>query len=357
MGSLGHTGPTVDGGSIPTPSLHFIEISPRDATELVIEHHYAHRQAPITWAWGIEVAGRIQGVLTIGKPCTWSTKVGIVGETEPDLENPKARCHDVFELNRLWAHDDLPRNTESRFIGWCLRQVRALHPNIILVSYADGDQGHIGGVYKATNWLYLGVSIKFKDIIPEGMTCNYRSVAEDIRGGVVFECPVHSFFEGPLPPKNKGKSRELPAVPDTLPCPQCHKESLKLRSRAWCFRRESDGILKKRGNRIRWNHFVNGKIYKMTLQPRTGKHQYVWFSNRADQSLLPRSIQPYPTVIAPQSLNSQPKPKSRGRGSNIKERNKMVLSLGGSTINGGKNSKLAGASATKVREFVPFGTN
>jgi len=290
---------------------------------MVIEYHYAHRQAPITWAWGVEVAGKVLGVLTIGKPCTWSTKVGVVGETKSDLENPNARCHDVFELNRLWLHDSLPRNTESQFIGWCLRQVRKLHPGIILVSYTDGEQGHVGVVYQATNWLYLGASTKFNDIIPEGIDCDYRSVAEEIRGGVVFECPGHGFFEGPLPHKNKGKSRELPETPTTLPCPHCSEASPKLRSRAWCFVRESDGVLRKRGTKIKWTHCVNGKAYQMKLQPRTGKHQYIWFSNPADQARLPRPIQPYPTTIAIQPSKLKQKSKFRKRGVDIKGQKKI----------------------------------
>jgi hypothetical protein len=295
-----HTVPSVGGGSIPAPSLQFRPISARAATKIIIEHHYAHRQAPITWSWGILVGDRILGVLTIGKPCTWSTKVGIVGETQEELENPKARCHDVFELNRLWLHDDLPRNSESQFIGWCQRQVKQLHPGIILVSYADGSRGHIGVVYKATNWLYMGESAKIKDIMPAGLTSDYRSVAEKIRGGVVFECPAHGYFEGPLPRKNKGKSRYLPPVPISLPCPQCQNLAPKLRSRAWCFIREQDGILKNRGTNKQWTHFVDNKKYTMILQPRTGKHQYVWFSDPQDRALLSRPIKSYPQAAASQ---------------------------------------------------------
>jgi len=74
------------------------------------------------------------------------------------MNDPLARSKDVFELNRLWVHDSLPRNTESQFVGWYLRQIKRVHPNIILISYADGSRkspdgrSHVGIVYQATNW-------------------------------------------------------------------------------------------------------------------------------------------------------------------------------------------------------------
>jgi hypothetical protein len=54
--------------------------------------------------------------------------------------------------------DDCPKNSESRFIGWALRQLKKVMPPLILISYADTAQNHIGAVYMATNWIYLGLS-------------------------------------------------------------------------------------------------------------------------------------------------------------------------------------------------------
>ena len=130
--------PQEDGGSIPTPSLHFVELEKRQATALVIEHHYLHRKCPISFCWGIAVEGKILGVLTVGKPCSWSATCGVVGEKYADMGDPAARSKDVFELNRLWAHDCLPRCTESRFVGWCLRWLRKFHR----VGAGDGLRGH-----------------------------------------------------------------------------------------------------------------------------------------------------------------------------------------------------------------------
>jgi hypothetical protein len=46
---------------------------------------------------------------------------------------------------------------------------------MILLSYADGEQNHVGYVYQATNWIYCGLSAKFKDRTLAGYN-DHRSV-------------------------------------------------------------------------------------------------------------------------------------------------------------------------------------
>jgi len=293
------TSQSAGGGSIPTPSLHFIELTDHHKVmALVIEHHYMHRRCPITRAWGIEQNGQLLGVLTIGVPVTFSARCDVVGENKNQRLLRTARQHDVYELNRLWVSDALPRNTESRFIGWCLKQARKIHPHIILISYADGSRGHVGFVYQATNWLYIGCSSKFDDIAVVGGN-DYRSVSEKIRGGVVFTCETHGFFEGPLPPKSKASSKNLPAVPVTLACPQCGGDSPRTRGRAWAYVRDMEGILIPRGSAKSWIHFTRGRVrYQMELRPRPLKHRYVWFADVCDQKILAKAILPYPKKAA-----------------------------------------------------------
>jgi hypothetical protein len=139
--------------------MNFATITKREATRLVIRYHYAHRVPPISWAWGIIVNGRTLGVLTVGKPISPSLCNGVCG---------KERSADVLELNRLWLDDRLPVNSESNFIGWCLREIRRERPSTILVSYADTLRGHIGIVYQATNWAYTGMSAPFSDKTEQG---------------------------------------------------------------------------------------------------------------------------------------------------------------------------------------------
>ena len=99
------------------------------AIDMVVTHHYAHRKCPISWAWGVRTGERLVGVMTVGKPVSWSVMCSLVGETSEEMKtNPAARSRDVYELNRLWLSDECPKNLESRFIGWCLRELRKFAP-------------------------------------------------------------------------------------------------------------------------------------------------------------------------------------------------------------------------------------
>jgi hypothetical protein len=65
---------------------------------------------------------------------------------------------DCLTLSRLWLSDELPHNSESRFIGVVLRSLKKYSGLKFLVSYADPAQGHLGTIYQATSWVYTGLS-------------------------------------------------------------------------------------------------------------------------------------------------------------------------------------------------------
>jgi hypothetical protein len=139
-----------------------------------------HRRCLISWAFGIVRDGEIVGVCTFGKPM-WSVQVGVTGGSLWDVRKNKGRWRDVYELNRLWIADDVTDHCiESKFIGWCLRQLKKINPNLILVSYADTAHGHVGVIYKATGWIYTGVSTPWVDITIEGK--DHRSVPKKMQG-------------------------------------------------------------------------------------------------------------------------------------------------------------------------------
>jgi hypothetical protein len=47
----------------------------------------------------------------------------------------------------------------SKSLGLALRWIKKQSPEIqLIVSYADPEQGHHGGIYQATNWIYSGKS-------------------------------------------------------------------------------------------------------------------------------------------------------------------------------------------------------
>jgi hypothetical protein len=66
---------------------------------------------------------------------------------------------DVWELARLWAPDGHAPNLLTQAIKHTAKSLRIIEPATeALVSYADPNAGHTGGVYKAASWIYHGQS-------------------------------------------------------------------------------------------------------------------------------------------------------------------------------------------------------
>lgn len=139
------------GGATPTPALQSFMVQPVPfsvARRLLEREHYLHSFPGGTkLAFGAFLGTRLLGALTLGAGPAQA--YALVEGATPD---------DCLTLSRLWLSDELPRNSESRFIGVVLRCLRK-HTNLkFLVSYADPAQGHMGTIYQATGWVYTGLS-------------------------------------------------------------------------------------------------------------------------------------------------------------------------------------------------------
>lgn len=118
------------------------QVDPDVAARAVTRYHYLRRRPPVSYAYGLFLEDRLLGVITYGIPASRHLQMSAC-PSDPGL---------VIELNRLWLHDDLPRNSESWFVA---RTLRMLPPRIV-VSYADPLQGHYGYVYRALSFRYAG---------------------------------------------------------------------------------------------------------------------------------------------------------------------------------------------------------
>jgi len=88
-----------------------------------------------------------------GVPCG-----AIVFALPPPETETRYRCT-VWELARLYLLQDLPRNSETWFIAKAIEHVKQCHREVgCLVSYADPEAGHAGTIYKASNWIYDGMT-------------------------------------------------------------------------------------------------------------------------------------------------------------------------------------------------------
>lgn len=122
-------------------------VSYQMAMRLVIEKHYLHRKAPCSFAFGLFDNEKIVGIICYGTPSSAPLRSGICGPAEKN---------NVIELTRLWVCDSVGKNGESYLIGNTIPLVN----KEIIVSFAEINQGHVGTVYQATNWIYTGTVSK-----------------------------------------------------------------------------------------------------------------------------------------------------------------------------------------------------
>ena len=64
----------------------------------------------------------------------------------------------VWELSRLWAPDGHRPSLLTEAISAALKVLRREETVDAVVSYADPNAGHHGGVYRAASWIYHGQS-------------------------------------------------------------------------------------------------------------------------------------------------------------------------------------------------------
>ncbi len=137
--------------------------------EWCLKKHYAKRLPPIQYAFGLFDDNNIlQGITTYGTP---------VSSTLRDLWRNKYK---LMELNRLVVNDGLEKNTLSYFVS---KSLSLLPKPLVVVSYADTSKNHHGYIYQATNWIYTGLSIPFKDVAVKGLENQHHSTIEDMVRG------------------------------------------------------------------------------------------------------------------------------------------------------------------------------
>lgn len=83
---------------------------------------------------------------------------------------------EIIELRRLCCVDKTPRNTESYFIGKCLKWMKKNTSYKVVVSYADAFHNHSGIIYRASNFKYMGVTAKGKLIQYNGKTYHDKTI-------------------------------------------------------------------------------------------------------------------------------------------------------------------------------------
>ena len=125
-------------------------ISAKDANRIVQSLHYSGKVDPRSGLHlGVFLDGRCGGVMSFGPSLQKSNMIGMVKGT---------LWNEFIELNRMAFADWLPRNGESRALGFAFRWMRKQYPQIKwCVSFADGTQCGDGTIYRASGFVLTAI--------------------------------------------------------------------------------------------------------------------------------------------------------------------------------------------------------
>lgn len=110
----------------------------------------------------------------------------------------------VWELSRLWAPDGHEPNLLTQAIKTGVWAIRMLERPDALVSYADPNVGHHGGVYRAASWIYHGQSEEARAYrAPDGQLVARRAFHSGKRSMTKAEIEAQGYVQLKLPGKER----------------------------------------------------------------------------------------------------------------------------------------------------------
>jgi hypothetical protein len=131
-----------------------VEPAKREDVEIFVKRHYLK-----TFPAGIKRIYAIYQKQLEGRHMVGMIIYGTPFMTAPKFLEPEVNPKEVLELKRLYIDDIGIKNLESYVIGQSLNLLKRDEPTIkVVLTFADDLQGHVGGIYQATNAIYLGKS-------------------------------------------------------------------------------------------------------------------------------------------------------------------------------------------------------
>lgn len=149
-------------------------ISAQDANRIVKSIHYSGKVVNNSQLHlGVFVGDRCGGAMQFGPSLDKRKIIGLVEGT---------KWNEFIELNRMAFADWLPRNSESRALGFAFRWMRKQYPHLKwIVSFADATQCGDGTIYRASGFVLTGIKVNNQTWqLPDGFTFT-RMVATDTR--------------------------------------------------------------------------------------------------------------------------------------------------------------------------------
>lgn len=140
-------------------------------TRLGVEHavlrwHYSARMPTgRLWSRGVWENSSYIGAVVFGR-----------GANDRMLRPYALRQSEGCELVRVALRQHTAPVTQ--IVAECLRQLRASNPGLrLVVSYADPVQDHVGVIYQAGGWFYLGTSAAQTEWVVNGVQRHARSIS------------------------------------------------------------------------------------------------------------------------------------------------------------------------------------
>lgn len=132
--------------------IEIVPTTPEHVHSFILKHYLQTEPTAIKKVYGIihKPTNEMIGMAIYGLPMMTATK----------FLQPEAPHHEVFELKRLFIKDRPGlRNIESYVIARTLKMIKEEFPDVkVVITFADDRAGHLGGIYQATNAIYLGKS-------------------------------------------------------------------------------------------------------------------------------------------------------------------------------------------------------
>ena len=103
----------------------------------------------------------------------------LVGGSVLGKPRHETKYKNCIDIRRMACLDDAPFNSESWFLGSIIKYLIANTEYDTVLSYSDLTQGHIGTIYKATNFIQSGKTSPTKYVEWNGKTYHMRSLTID----------------------------------------------------------------------------------------------------------------------------------------------------------------------------------
>ena len=130
-------------------------INAESARKYIATYHYSKTLPDSTkYIYAGFLGDSIAGIICYGMGASKNQYTALI---------PNIKEGQYLELTRLWSHDNMPHNTESKIISESLKSLPKQYK--LIISFADPSKGHLGIIYQATNWYYCGMSNKGKSLI------------------------------------------------------------------------------------------------------------------------------------------------------------------------------------------------